>query len=51
MLVGQVAPGAPADLVASVSQDTVSALLEQTAVELEKRQEGRSGSQTLEGSW
>nr|XP_048291962.1 protein KIBRA isoform X1 [Myodes glareolus] len=50
-LVGKVAPGAPADLAASVSQDTVSALLEQTAVELEKRQEGRSGSQTLEGSW
>lgn len=31
--------------------DAVSALLEQTAVELEKRQEGRSSSQTLEGSW
>nr|XP_045009587.1 protein KIBRA isoform X2 [Jaculus jaculus] len=31
--------------------DAVSVLLEQTAVELEKRQEGRSGSQTLEGSW
>lgn len=32
-------------------QDAVSALLEQTAVELEKRQEGRSGSQALEDSW
>uniref|UniRef100_A0A8C5KUC8 WW, C2 and coiled-coil domain containing 1 n=1 Tax=Jaculus jaculus TaxID=51337 RepID=A0A8C5KUC8_JACJA len=32
-------------------KDTLSVLLEQTAVELEKRQEGRSGSQTLEGSW
>ncbi|ERE69484.1 protein WWC2-like protein [Cricetulus griseus] len=31
--------------------DAVSALLEQTAVELEKRQEGRSSSQILEGSW
>lgn len=31
--------------------DAVSALLEQTAVELEKRKEGRSSSQTLEGSW
>uniref|UniRef100_A0A8C4M1M9 WW and C2 domain containing 1 n=1 Tax=Equus asinus asinus TaxID=83772 RepID=A0A8C4M1M9_EQUAS len=29
-------------------QDAVSALLEQTAVELEKRQEGRSSTQTLE---
>ncbi|XP_005376355.1 PREDICTED: protein KIBRA isoform X1 [Chinchilla lanigera] len=32
-------------------QDAVSALLEQTAVELEKRQEGRSSTQTLEDSW
>lgn len=32
-------------------QDAVSALLEQTAVELEKRQEGRSSAQTLEDSW
>ncbi|XP_047411746.1 protein KIBRA [Sciurus carolinensis] len=31
--------------------DAVSALLEQTAVELEKRQEGRSSSQALEDSW
>uniref|UniRef100_A0A7N5NZW5 WW and C2 domain containing 1 n=1 Tax=Ailuropoda melanoleuca TaxID=9646 RepID=A0A7N5NZW5_AILME len=31
--------------------DAVSALLEQTAVELEKRQEGRSNTQTLEDSW
>lgn len=29
----------------------MSALLEQTAVELEKRQEGRSGTQTLQDSW
>ncbi|XP_022273427.1 protein KIBRA isoform X5 [Canis lupus familiaris] len=33
------------------STDAVSALLEQTAVELEKRQEERSNSQTLEDSW
>lgn len=33
------------------STDAVSALLEQTAVELEKRQEGRSGTQTLQDSW
>uniref|UniRef100_A0A7N5K331 WW and C2 domain containing 1 n=1 Tax=Ailuropoda melanoleuca TaxID=9646 RepID=A0A7N5K331_AILME len=33
------------------SMDAVSALLEQTAVELEKRQEGRSNTQTLEDSW
>ncbi|XP_037655462.1 protein KIBRA isoform X2 [Choloepus didactylus] len=33
------------------STDAVSALLEQTAVELEKRQEGRSSMQTLEDSW
>ncbi|XP_021566468.1 protein KIBRA isoform X3 [Carlito syrichta] len=33
------------------STDAVSALLEQTAVELEKRQEGRSSTQTLEDSW
>ncbi|XP_023447517.1 protein KIBRA isoform X6 [Dasypus novemcinctus] len=33
------------------STDAVSALLEQTAVELEKRQEGRSSSRTLEDSW
>ncbi|XP_029417948.1 protein KIBRA isoform X2 [Nannospalax galili] len=32
-------------------RDAVSALLEQTAVELEKRQEGRSSSQTPGGSW
>uniref|UniRef100_H0WU15 WW and C2 domain containing 1 n=1 Tax=Otolemur garnettii TaxID=30611 RepID=H0WU15_OTOGA len=32
-------------------QDAVSALLEQTAVELEKRQEGRSSTQTLGDSW
>ncbi|XP_076711806.1 protein KIBRA isoform X2 [Callospermophilus lateralis] len=31
--------------------DAVSALLEQTAVELEKRQEGRSSSQVLGDSW
>ncbi|XP_021556886.1 protein KIBRA isoform X3 [Neomonachus schauinslandi] len=31
--------------------DAVSALLEQTAVELEKRQEGRSDTQTLQDSW
>ncbi|XP_008570625.1 PREDICTED: protein KIBRA isoform X2 [Galeopterus variegatus] len=31
--------------------DAVSALLEQTAVELEKRQEGRSSTQVLEDSW
>ncbi|KAM7142277.1 protein KIBRA [Molossus nigricans] len=31
--------------------DAVSALLEQTAVELEKRQEGRSSTQTLGDSW
>lgn len=31
--------------------DAVSALLEQTAVELEKRQEGRNSSQALEDSW
>ncbi|XP_032192985.1 protein KIBRA isoform X3 [Mustela erminea] len=33
------------------STDAVSALLEQTAVELEKRQEGRSSTQTLEDGW
>ncbi|XP_077922966.1 protein KIBRA isoform X5 [Halichoerus grypus] len=33
------------------STDAVSALLEQTAVELEKRQEGRSDAQTLQDSW
>ncbi|KFO34158.1 Protein KIBRA [Fukomys damarensis] len=33
------------------STDAVSALLEQTAVELEKRQEGRSSTQNLEDSW
>ncbi|XP_073746264.1 protein KIBRA isoform X3 [Callorhinus ursinus] len=33
------------------STDAVSALLEQTAVELEKRQEGRSNAQTLQDSW
>ncbi|XP_017704926.1 PREDICTED: protein KIBRA isoform X10 [Rhinopithecus bieti] len=43
------APG-PASTV-SWDQDAVSALLEQTAVELEKRQEGRSSTQTLEDSW
>jgi protein KIBRA len=32
-------------------QDTVSALLEQTVMELEKRQEGRGSSQMLEDSW
>ncbi|XP_073913843.1 protein KIBRA [Castor canadensis] len=33
------------------STDTVSALLEQTVMELEKRQEGRGSSQMLEDSW
>lgn len=33
------------------STDAVSALLEQTAVELERRQEGRSTTETLEDSW
>ncbi|XP_045140632.1 protein KIBRA [Echinops telfairi] len=33
------------------STDAVSALLEQTAVELEKRQEERSSTRTLEDSW
>ncbi|XP_006864900.1 PREDICTED: protein KIBRA [Chrysochloris asiatica] len=33
------------------STDAVSALLEQTAVELEKRQEERSSTRTLENSW
>ncbi|KAM6222219.1 protein KIBRA [Rhynchocyon petersi] len=33
------------------STDAVSALLEQTAVELEKRQEERSGTRTPEDSW
>uniref|UniRef100_G1SK02 WW and C2 domain containing 1 n=1 Tax=Oryctolagus cuniculus TaxID=9986 RepID=G1SK02_RABIT len=33
------------------STDAVSALLEQTAVELEKRQEGRSSRQRLDSSW
>ncbi|XP_036080845.1 protein KIBRA isoform X4 [Rousettus aegyptiacus] len=33
------------------STDAVSALLEQTAVELEKRQEGRNSAQPLEDSW
>ncbi|XP_004371280.1 protein KIBRA isoform X2 [Trichechus manatus latirostris] len=33
------------------STDAISALLEQTAVELEKRQEERSSTRTLEDSW
>ncbi|XP_011355078.1 protein KIBRA [Pteropus vampyrus] len=33
------------------STDAVSALLEQTAVELEKRQEGRNSARPLEDSW
>ncbi|XP_040604390.1 protein KIBRA isoform X2 [Mesocricetus auratus] len=41
----------PAGATGPDHMDAVSALLEQTAVELEKRQEGRSSSQTLEGSW
>ncbi|KAK2494160.1 hypothetical protein MC885_019100 [Smutsia gigantea] len=43
--------GARAPTPGPESTDAVSALLEQTAVELEKRQEGRSGAQTLEDSW
>ncbi|XP_074246478.1 protein KIBRA isoform X8 [Saimiri boliviensis] len=43
--------GATAPTPGPASTDAVSALLEQTAVELEKRQEGRSSTQTLEDSW
>eukprot|EP00070_Physeter_catodon_P014399 XP_023971625.1 protein KIBRA [Physeter catodon] len=43
--------GAMAPMPGPESTDAVSALLEQTAVELEKRQEGRSSAQTLEDSW
>ncbi|XP_001500247.3 protein KIBRA isoform X1 [Equus caballus] len=43
--------GATAATPGPESTDAVSALLEQTAVELEKRQEGRSSTQTLEDSW
>ncbi|KAB0407661.1 hypothetical protein E2I00_003847, partial [Balaenoptera physalus] len=43
--------GAMAPMPGPESTDAVSALLEQTAVELEKRQEGRSSTQTLEDSW
>ncbi|KAL0608512.1 Protein KIBRA [Plecturocebus cupreus] len=43
--------GATAPAPGPASTDAVSALLEQTAVELEKRQEGRSSTQTLEDSW
>ncbi|XP_003473232.2 protein KIBRA [Cavia porcellus] len=45
------AAGATASSPGPESADAVSALLEQTAVELEKRQEGRSSTQTLEDSW
>ncbi|XP_055963939.1 protein KIBRA [Sorex fumeus] len=43
--------GAPAPSPGPESADAVSALLEQTAVELEKRQEGRNSTQTPEDSW
>ncbi|CAI9170813.1 unnamed protein product [Rangifer tarandus platyrhynchus] len=43
--------GATAPIPGPESTDAVSALLEQTAVELEKRQEERSSTQTLEDSW
>nr|XP_015090464.1 protein KIBRA isoform X1 [Vicugna pacos] len=43
--------GAVATTPGPESTDAVSALLEQTAVELEKRQEGRNSTQTLEDSW
>ncbi|KAF5913213.1 hypothetical protein HPG69_016828, partial [Diceros bicornis minor] len=43
--------GAMAPTPGPESTDAVSALLEQTAVELEKRQEGRSSTHTLEDSW
>lgn len=43
--------GAMASTPGPESADAVSALLEQTAVELEKRQEGRSSVQALEDSW
>ncbi|XP_014641603.1 PREDICTED: protein KIBRA [Ceratotherium simum simum] len=43
--------GAMAPTPGPESTDAVSALLEQTAVELEKRQEGRSSAHTLEDSW
>nr|XP_017505804.2 protein KIBRA isoform X2 [Manis javanica] len=43
--------GARAPTPGPESTDAVSALLEQTAVELERRQERRSGAQTLEDSW
>lgn len=43
--------GAKAPTPGPESMDAVSALLEQTAVELEKRQEGRSSTQTPGDSW
>lgn len=43
--------GAMAPIPGPESTDAVSALLEQTAVELEKRQEERSSTQTLEDTW
>ncbi|XP_054982217.1 protein KIBRA isoform X2 [Sorex araneus] len=43
--------GAPTPSPGPESTDAVSALLEQTAVELEKRQEGRNSAQTPEDSW
>uniref|UniRef100_A0A8C5UPL4 WW and C2 domain containing 1 n=1 Tax=Microcebus murinus TaxID=30608 RepID=A0A8C5UPL4_MICMU len=43
--------GATAPTPGPASKDAVSALLEQTAVELEKRQEGRGSTQTLADSW
>ncbi|XP_036896908.1 protein KIBRA isoform X2 [Sturnira hondurensis] len=43
--------GAKAPTAGPESTDAVSALLEQTAVELEKRQEGRSSTQTPGDSW
>ncbi|XP_066129326.1 protein KIBRA [Saccopteryx bilineata] len=43
--------GARAPTPGPESTDAVSALLEQTAVELEKRQEGRSSTQTLGDGW
>ncbi|XP_054208180.1 protein KIBRA isoform X5 [Homo sapiens] len=49
--VGVMAPASGPASTVSWDQDAVSALLEQTAVELEKRQEGRSSTQTLEDSW
>ncbi|KAM5299955.1 protein KIBRA isoform 2-T2 [Ctenodactylus gundi] len=45
------AVGAPGPTQGPESTDTVSALLEQTAVELERRQEGRSSTQTLGDGW